>query len=89
MLAELGERAGFVIQVHQMAHGLQEMLGLVAGGAGVAVIPADADQLPHPGVNFVKLRKPKWMLTSSAVWSKAKENPALLELIRLLKEEGT
>ena len=61
------------------------MLGLIGGGAGVGVLPADVHQLPHPGVVFVKMRKPKMELVSSAVWSGERETPEVVELVELLK----
>lgn len=84
MMAELGRRAGFVPNIRFYAEGFAELLGLVAGGAGVAVLPADVAQLPHPRVVFVPLRRPKISLISSAVWSKQRESKALLDLLSLL-----
>lgn len=88
MLADLCGRAGFVADVRMKAAGLQEMLGLVAGGAGVGVLPLDVNLLPHPGVVFIKMRKPRLTLVSSAVWKRDGETKELLELIALLKVSG-
>jgi LysR family transcriptional regulator, benzoate and cis,cis-muconate-responsive activator of ben and cat genes len=85
LLVDLCGRAGFVADVKLKADGLQEMLGLVAGGAGVGVLPLDVNQLPHPGVVFVKMRTPKLMLVSSAVWRRDGGTKDLLELIAILK----
>jgi DNA-binding transcriptional LysR family regulator len=84
MMAELGRRAGFKPVIRFFAEGFSELLGLVAGGAGVAVMPADVAQLPHPRVVFVALRRPKINLISSAAWSKQRESMALLDLLSLL-----
>ena len=88
LLADLCGRAGFTADVRLKAEGLQELLGLVAGGAGVGVLPQDVSQLPHPGVVFVKMRTPRLNLTSSAVWRPDRESKALLELIALLKSSA-
>ena len=85
LLSDLCGRAGFVADVVQKADGLQEMLGLVAGGAGVGVLPQDASQLPHSGVVFVKMRRPTHTLVSSAVWKREGESRALKEMVDLLK----
>lgn len=85
MLAKLCQDAGFIPEVRQKAEGLQEMLGLVAGGAGVGVLPADVSSLPHPGVVFIRMQHPSLTLVSSAVWKSATENQDLLELVALLK----
>ena len=86
LIADLGERAGFPLDVRLKADGMQELLGMVSGGAGVGVLPADVHQLPHPGVVFVKMRKPKVQLTSAAVWDGDSESEELLALIALLKK---
>jgi DNA-binding transcriptional LysR family regulator len=85
MLADLCGRAGFTADVRLKAEGLQEMLGLIGGGVGVGVLPADVHQLPHPGVVFVKMRRPKMELVSSALWSAERETEELLELVSLLE----
>ena len=85
MLADLCRKAGFVADVRMKADGLQEMLGLVAGGGGVGVLPLDVNVLPHPGAVFVKMRKPTLTLVSSALWKKESETKALLELIEMMK----
>lgn len=89
MLTDLCGRADFVPDVIQRAEGLQEMLGLVAGGVGVGVLPANAEQLPHPAVVFVKLRKPRLELVFSVAWRRDSETEALLELVALLKSEAS
>jgi len=86
LIADLGERAGFTLDVGMKAEGLQELLGLVAGGAGVGVLPQDVHQLPHPGVVFVKMGRPSVQLVSAAVWRSEAESEELLDLIGLLKE---
>ena len=88
LIAELGGKAGFAIDVSVKANGLSEALGMVAGGAGVAVLPADVDRLPHPGVVFVKMRKPRINLTSSAAWRKEDAGSEIEELVRYLEEAG-
>ena len=86
LIADLGERAGFTLDVAMKAEGIQELLGLIAGGAGVGVLPADVHQLPHPGVVFVEMRKPRTQIVSAAVWREDTETEELLELVALLKE---
>jgi DNA-binding transcriptional LysR family regulator len=86
LMADLGKRAGFTPDVRLKADGLSELIGLVSGGAGVGVLPADVDQLPHPGVVFVAMRKPKLQLVSAAVWNPERATPELLELVAMLGE---
>ncbi len=84
LMAEMGKRAGFRPDIRFFAEGFSELLGLIAGGAGVAVLPADVAHLPHPRVVFLTLRRPRLSLVSSAAWRKAGEDDVLLELIALL-----
>jgi LysR family transcriptional regulator, benzoate and cis,cis-muconate-responsive activator of ben and cat genes len=88
MMADLGERIGTALEVGVKAAGLSEALGMVAGGAGVAVLPADVDHLPHPGVVFVKMRSPRVQLTASAAWRKHDPDPEVVKLVALLKESA-
>lgn len=88
LIAELSEKAGFPIEISVKADGLSEALGMVAGGAGVAVLPADVDRLPHPGVVFVRMRKPRIYLTSAAVWKKEDSAPGVELLVDCLREAG-
>ncbi|MEM7384474.1 MAG: LysR substrate-binding domain-containing protein, partial [Verrucomicrobiota bacterium] len=74
-------KAGIAPRILLKVNGLSELLGQVGAGAGVALIPADVDVLPHHGVRFVDLRKPKVTLISSAVWRPDAESPQLLDLL--------
>lgn len=85
MLAELSEKARFPIKVGVKAEGLSEALGMVAGGAGIAVLPEDVANMPHPGVVFVKMKRPRIFLESSAVWKKHGPEPEVVELVGVLK----
>jgi DNA-binding transcriptional LysR family regulator len=89
LIADMSEKAGMVIEVAIKADGLTEALGMVAAGAGVSILPADVDRLPHPGVVFVKMRKPRVYLTSSAVWQKENANSEIAELVQCLKKASS
>jgi DNA-binding transcriptional LysR family regulator len=88
LIADLSDKAGFAIEVSVKVDGLSEALGMVAGGAGVAVLPADVDRLPHPGVVFVRMRHPRVYLTSSAAWRKEDTDPEVEKLVEHLKMAG-
>ncbi len=78
LLRTLFEKAGIAPNVALKVDGLSELLGQVGTGGGVALIPSDADTLPHTGVRFVALRHPKTILVSSAVWRKGSAPSELL-----------
>ena len=88
LLAEISESAGFPVQVGIKANGLSEALGLVAGGAGVAILPEDVDSLPHPGVTFIKMKSPRIYLESSAAWKREDPGAEVLELVGMLKDSA-
>lgn len=85
MMADMFSKAGINPEVTMHAKGLSELLGLVGGGAGVAMAPADMVQLPHHGVVFVKMKKPKLSLLFSAAWRKTGDLSGVEALVALLK----
>jgi DNA-binding transcriptional LysR family regulator len=85
MMAELFSSAGINPKVAIRATGLSELLGLVGGGAGVAVAPADLRNLLHPGVAFLKLKKPSRQLQFSAVWQDKDALDGIEALVDVLK----
>lgn len=60
--------AGINPRVSIHANGLNELLGLVGSGAGVAMVPADLNRIQSSGVTFLKLRRPTMNFNFSAVW---------------------
>jgi DNA-binding transcriptional LysR family regulator len=84
LMASMGEQAGFSPKIQFKVDNFTEALGLVASGAGVAVLPEDVSQLPHPKVVFVKLKRPTIHLVSSAAWRKDNTSTHLGSLIELL-----
>ncbi len=86
IMAELFERAGISPEIIMEASGITELLGLVGSGAGVALAPADLDQLPHSGVNFLKLKKPKRTLLFSSARRKGDDTGVIDRMVDLMKE---
>ena len=85
MMADMFCRAEIHPTVTLPARGLSELLGLVGAGAGVALAPADLIQLPHSGVVFIKLKKPKLTLPFSAAWRKTGDLSVVEAFITTLK----
>lgn len=86
LLADLFSRAEIDPEVAIHANGLSELLGLVGGGAGVAMAPADMEQLPHGGVVFIRMKKPKHTLFFSAAWRKEGDTSAVETFVRELQK---
>jgi DNA-binding transcriptional LysR family regulator len=68
MHQRLFKLAGINPEVSLHAGGLTELLGLVASGAGVALVPADLKRMQASGVKFLKLSRPTMTFGFSAVW---------------------
>lgn len=85
LMKEAFDRAGISPRIAIRSEGLVSLLGHVGGGRSVALVPSDMEALPHPGVVFVKLERPRITLESSAAWLEEQEKPALLAFIEALK----
>jgi DNA-binding transcriptional LysR family regulator len=86
LLAEISKLAGLKIKVNIKANGLSEVMGLVAWGAGVAILPEDMKKISQPGVTFIKMSKPRHYLDSTAVWNADQPKRGLLDLVKMLKK---
>ncbi len=84
LMENLFKRANISPEISLKANSLTELLGLVAGGGGLALMPSDISLLPHPRVVFVKLSRPKMTLNFSAVWREQNESEDILKLLDLL-----
>ena len=85
LMAGLFAKAGINPKITIKANGLSELLGLVGSGAGVAMAPADLNQLPHSGVVFVKMKNPQLTLLFSAAWRKNEQSEFVQALIGMMK----
>ena len=86
LLEHMFHRRSVAPEVVAKARGLSELLGLVAAGRGVALAPSDLDQFPHVGVVFLKLKRPKLILESSALWKRDRETPELLSFVEIMAQ---
>lgn len=76
--------AGITPVVALTATGLNELLGLVGAGAGVALVPADLDRLQSSGVKFLKLQRPQMKFHSAAVWRDSRRRLEVESLVEVL-----
>lgn len=86
LLAGLFAEARIDPEVSIGVRGLSELLGLVGSGAGVAVAPADSASLPHAGVTFLVMKKPKLELLFSAAWRKTGDSSVVEAFVETLRE---
>ena len=64
-IVDLCRDAGFTPNVAQEANATPTMMGLVAAGIGVSILPASLERLSFEGLKFVPLHDPK---AQTAVW---------------------
>src|SRR5262249_33036878 len=70
-------RAGFVPTIAQEAVQMQTILGLVAAGLGVALVPACMAKLGRPDLAFATLRPPSGVVETVAAWRSDDRSPVL------------
>jgi LysR family transcriptional regulator, benzoate and cis,cis-muconate-responsive activator of ben and cat genes len=78
--------AGFTSNLHLFADSHASVIALVAAGQGVAVMPKEAEALPHPQVVFMPLHHPIYYARSAAVWRKEKPTQSLDKFLTILLE---
>ncbi|BAY78772.1 LysR family transcriptional regulator [Nostoc linckia NIES-25] len=78
--------AGFMPNLRLFADSHASMIALVAAGQGVAVMPNEAEALPHPQVVFMRLHHPIYYARSTAVWRKGTPNKSLEKYLKILFE---
>jgi DNA-binding transcriptional LysR family regulator len=61
------------------------VLGLVAAGRGVAIVPQSTSLIPFPGVKFLAIADPAAEGTVNAAWLMENDNPALRQFCDLLR----
>jgi len=82
-------RAGFAPRVAQEAIQMQTILGLVAAGLGVALVPACMANLRRPDVAYLKFRGASPSIQTCAVWQIDDRSPALAALLAELNGRQT
>lgn len=85
---EACERAGFRPRSVQAAERGHTILGLVAAGCGVALLPAPLQALPHAGVVFRRLASPPRAGLFIA-WRRRSANPAIRAFLECVPAAGT
>lgn len=78
------QRAGFAPRLAQEAIQMQTILGLVAAGLGVALVPACMAKLGRPDVRYRHLDPAGAIVETAAIWRAGNASPALAALLREL-----
>lgn len=76
--------AGINPEIGLHASGLNELLGLVGSGVGIALVPTDLQRIHSSGVTFLKLRRPRMTFNFSAVWKDSDHRSEIESFVKVL-----
>jgi DNA-binding transcriptional LysR family regulator len=80
----LCQQAGFTPKVVQEVVWLQTVLGLVAGGVGVAIVPASMQNLERKGVVYRNLQNATLEIEMTLVWRRDDTSPVLQSFLKVV-----
>ncbi|HJV38061.1 MAG TPA: LysR substrate-binding domain-containing protein [Geothrix sp.] len=78
--------AGFTPRIAQEAKEIQTVVGFVAAGYGVSLMPRAVRRLSHAGVAYVPLAPPQVQIEVAAAYRQGDESPLLAAFLAVLKE---
>lgn len=82
----LCEQAGFTPNCVQTATFASTILGLVAGGVGVSLLPENVQYIQRDGVVFRELKELSKQLNVVMLWRKRDQSPVLKNFLNVMKE---
>jgi DNA-binding transcriptional LysR family regulator len=85
-LVSVCREAGFSPVIGQEAVQMQTILGLVAGGMGIALIPASIRGLRSDGVVYREIREPLPQAEMIVAWRRDDQSPTLRAFLNVIKE---
>ena len=80
--------AGFEPRIAAEVASVSLMLGAVAAGDGVAIVPMHSNKLPHAGCVFVRLQPPVPTVELVAATQRGEEHPDVKLLLGILRERA-
>jgi DNA-binding transcriptional LysR family regulator len=83
-IRDVCDQAGFMPNMQLFADSHASMIALVGTGQGVAVMPREAESLPHPNVIFMPLHHPICYARSAAIWRKEIPTKSLDKFLQIL-----
>ena len=78
--------AGFTPRIAQEAKEIQTVVGFVAAGYGVSLMPRAVRRLSHSGVAYVPLAPPQVQIEVAAAYRQGDASPLLAAFLAVLKE---
>ena len=78
--------AGFIPNAPHEADHVLLMLGMVAAGAGIALVPASARQVEQAGVTYATLRPPHALLETVVTWRRNETSPFVEQFLKIARQ---
>ena len=85
-ILSLCQQAGFSPDIVQEAIQMQTLVGLVAAGFGVSLVPASMQQLQLKGIVYRTLLDASAMIELALAWRREDANPALHAFLKMVRE---
>jgi DNA-binding transcriptional LysR family regulator len=85
-ILSLCQQAGFSPRVTQEAIQMQTMVGLVAAGFGICLVPASLQQLRQEGVVYCELNEAPACVELALAWRRDDTTPVLCTFLDLVRE---
>lgn len=84
IVADFYARNGEPLHIHQEAIQMQTIIGLVAAGLGVSLVPTSMTELSRTGARYLPLEGAPPQIETCMVWRRTEEQPALQSFLTLL-----
>jgi DNA-binding transcriptional LysR family regulator len=84
LVLDLCRNAGFEPRVSQLANANTTMIGLVAAGLGVAIIPRALACLVHADVEIRPIKQPEATIAAWILWDSHRKSPLVDSFLRLI-----
>ena len=84
IVADFYARNGQPLHIHQEAIQMQTIIGLVAAGLGVSLVPASMTALNRNGARYLPIEGAPPHIETCIVWRDAEEQPALRSFLTLM-----
>ncbi len=86
VILKLFQDSGFVPKVSHEVDYPAMVLGLVAAGVGVSLVPASISEIQRVGITFVPLRPASRLLETSLAWRRNDTSAALKDFLQIARE---
>ena len=83
-VADLYAAYGRALRIHQEAIQMQTIIGLVAAGLGISLVPRSMTGMSRSGAHYLELRGPQPRIDVCVIWKDGPDQPALTSFLALL-----